>query len=514
MDHLTALQRSLVNRLWPALIAAALLPAGAVIGGEIIGLPDPLTYAVAGIAAVLLTYAIAANVVRAALLPVKTLRQAILHVSKETSSEPAPELDKIHLGREMLSTLTIQIYEMASRAAHNQEVEATPAAAVIGGEHMLNATPLPVITVDSSSNIRFINDAALVYLGLTITDRPKLVGKNINETISLNFPSEATYEKWLAECQNNVVKAGNTWNRVRLVDINGATTKQFDLTTSFSKGAGDVESVLVFFDRTESYGADDQQISFVAMAVHELRTPLTIMRGYIEVFEDELGPTLPHDLKDFMFKMKASAQQLTAFVSNILNVARVEENQLILTLHKEDLKSLLEAAVADLELRASVHGKHVSLEVAPNIPLVAADRISVHEVINNLVDNAIKYGGQSDQIKISCVVGRDGMIETSVQDFGVGIPASIIPKLFDKFYRSHRSNTQASGTGLGLYLCKAIVNAHGGNIWVQSKEGEGSVFTFSLEAYDEQRHGAEAHGQDGIMRGAHGWIKNHSLYRQ
>jgi two-component system phosphate regulon sensor histidine kinase PhoR/two-component system sensor histidine kinase VicK len=260
--------------------------------------------------------------------------------------------------------------------------------------------------------------------------------------------------------------------------------------------------------------ASQAKSRFLSNMSHELRTPLTIMRGYIEVFEDELGPTLPHDLKDFMFKMKASAQQLTAFVSNILNVARVEENQLILTLHKEDLKSLLEAAVADLELRASVHGKHVSLEVAPNIPLVAADRISVHEVINNLVDNAIKYGGQSSQIKISCVVGRDGMIETSVQDFGVGIPASIIPKLFDKFYRSHRSNTQASGTGLGLYLCKAIVNAHGGNIWVQSKEGEGSVFTFSLEAYDEQRHGAEAHGQDGIMRGAHGWIKNHSLYRQ
>jgi signal transduction histidine kinase len=284
------------------------------------------------------------------------------------------------------------------------------------------------------------------------------------------------------------------------------------MAASYSKANGEVESVIVLFDHTDVYAKDDQEISFVAMAVHELRTPLTIMRGYIEVFEDELGPTLEPELKDFMHKMNASAQQLTAFVSNILNVARVEENQLTLTLQKQSLKDILTSSVADLELRARVHGKHIELTVPDNLPPIAADRISLQEIINNLVDNAIKYSGKSDKIVISAQPTAD-MIQIDVQDFGVGIPDGVVPRLFDKFYRSHRSKVQIGGTGLGLYLCKALVTAHGGNIWVKTHEGEGSIFSFTLEPYSEAKHGAEAKNQEGITRGAHGWIKNHSMYR-
>ena len=520
MDHFKSLQKSVVTLLWLFLALTGALPLALWLAGRYFEVPF-VPLAIGAIAVGIVMSILCANLLaRRILEPLKNLRQAILHVSRDTSSEPAPSLEKIGLGREMVSTLALQIYDMASKV-HEPVVEAaaltpqiSPEAGVIGGLKMLNATPLPVFTIDSTAALHYINDTALNYLGIDSSKRDSLIGKNINDILNLNFPSELTYETWLADCQKNVIKAGNTWTRVRLVDGEGNLSKQFDMAASYSKGAGDVESVIVLFDHTETYAADDQEISFVAMAVHELRTPLTIMRGYIEVFEDELGPTLQPELKDFMHKMNASAQQLTAFVSNILNVARVEENQLVLTLHKENLGQIMEKAVSDLELRARVHGKHINVQVAPNIPAVAADPISVHEVINNLVDNAIKYGGQTDSIDILVQMGRDGMVETSVRDYGVGIPAAVIPKLFDKFYRSHRSRVQIGGTGLGLYLSKAIVSAHGGNIWVNSKEGEGSIFTFTLEPYDEARHGAEAHGQDGIMRGAHGWIKNHSMYRR
>src|SRR5690606_41774329 len=87
------------------------------------------------------------------------------------------------------------------------------------------------------------------------------------------------------------------------------------------------EFIVTLFDRTLHYNQDEQDLSFVALAVHELRTPLTMLRGYVEVFQDELGPTLPPDLQDFMHKMAASATQLAGFVNNILNVARVEADQ-------------------------------------------------------------------------------------------------------------------------------------------------------------------------------------------
>jgi signal transduction histidine kinase len=94
----------------------------------------------------------------------------------------------------------------------------------------------------------------------------------------------------------------------------------------------------------------------------------------------------------------------------------------------------------------------------------------------------------------------------------MGIPESVMSQLFQKYHRSHRSSAQIGGTGLGLFLSKALINAHGGNIWVRSKEGEGSIFTFTLLPFD-QISSEQVAGEDGIIRGAHGWIKNHSLYR-
>ena len=513
MDHFKALSETVFGRIWLGIVLVALVPIGIWQAGTFYHLNDVVLAVVGGAGLLAASLLIARGLTHMALEPIKNVRLAILYVNSDTSNEAAPDIDKIHTGREMVSALVLQIYEMARRAGQSGVVAALPQSAD-DGLQILNMTPLPLLAVNSASQLHFMNDAALTYLGLDASQRQNYTGKSINDLLNMSFPSELTYESWLADCQKNVIKANTSWKRVRLVDENGNPTKQFDLAASYSKGAGEAESIVVLFDHTTDYAADDQEIGFVAMAVHELRTPLTIMRGYIEVFEDELGPTLPPELKDFMHKMNASAQQLTAFVSNILNVARIEENQLVLTLHKEDLSAILSSAVADLELRAQVHGKHIVLQIAPGLPAVAADRISIHEVINNLVDNAIKYGGKSDTINIFSTLNGEGMVETSVQDFGVGIPESVVTKLFDKFYRSHRSRVQIGGTGLGLYLCKALVSAHGGNIWVNSREGESSIFTFTLEAYNEAQHGAEAQGQNGIMRGAHGWIKNHSMYRR
>lgn len=476
-------------------------------------MPLTITIGIVATVIILLAVLVAYYVVHYTMQPLAYLRQGILHVSSQTSRLPAPQVTDLHLGQELVTQLLRSVYDMASHTTQAvQAGQVSPEAVVIGGEAMLNATPLPVFTVAPNNTLHYINDAGLVFLGLQLTQRAQLSGKNINDILNLSFPNDTTYEAWIDQSRKNVLKSGMSWDRVRLIDADGNPTKQFDMAASYSKASQSVESVIVLFDHTDTYAKDDQEISFVAMAVHELRTPLTVMRGYIEVFEDELGPTLSPELKDFMHKMNASAQQLTSFVSNILNVARVEENALVLTLQRHNLKEIMTSAVADLEMRANVHGKHIELTIAADVPDVAVDRISLHEVINNLVDNAIKYSGTSDRILISAHLESD-MVQVDVQDFGLGIPDSVVPKLFDKFYRSHRSKVQIGGTGLGLYLCKAIVTALGGNIWVRTKEGAGSTFSFTLEPYSDQKHGSAA-DPDGIMRGAHGWIKNHSMYRR
>jgi signal transduction histidine kinase len=233
------------------------------------------------------------------------------------------------------------------------------------------------------------------------------------------------------------------------------------------------------------------------------------------VFEEELGPTLSPELNDFLHKMEVSAKQLTAFVNNILNVARVDEDQLTLRLMEEKWESIIRNSTHDIELLAQVHGISIQYNIDGDIPTVAVDRVSIYEVINNLLDNAIKYSGTSKKIFVTSRLNKEGMVETTVQDFGVGIPTSVLPQLFEKFHRNHRNKTQIAGTGLGLFLSKAIVNAHGGQIWVKSKVDEGSTFGFTVQPYTNVATELKTgDGNTDITRNAHGWIKNHSLYRR
>jgi hypothetical protein len=106
--------------------------------------------------------------------------------------------------------------------------------------------------------------------------------------------------------------------------------------------------------------------------------------------------------------------------------------------------------------------------------------VSMYEVIGNLIDNAIKYSGESKKILITSQLNQEGLIETAVQDFGVGIPTNVVPNLFTKFYRNHRNRAQIGGTGLGLYLCRRLAEIMGGRIWVESEFKKGSTFSIEL----------------------------------
>ena len=460
--------------------------------------------------AVIMSFLTALAVAPALLAPVRALWQAIVHLSPQTQGIAAPDPGKLHIGHELVTNLMSQIYQLATLA----EQAATPVTQKVGwrANFIANNLPLPLIVLDSNKYIMFANNAAGVYL-----DRPvaELIAQNFYSVVDMSFPNNDTFDSWLTAAEANAATASKSWERVRLTKPDGTAIRQFDLAAYYNKNNPDkIETMVVMFDHTERYAQDDQAMSFVALSVHELRTPLTLLRGYIEVFDEELGNQLTPELKDFMVKMNAAAQQLTAFVSNILNVARVEDNQLVLQLHEDNWADIIRTAANNMALRAHVRGITLEYSIAPDLPPVGVDRVSIYEVIDNLLDNAIKYSGDSKTIRISTFLNDEQLVETSVQDYGVGIPASVLPNLFTKFYRNHRNRAQIGGTGLGLYLSKAIVSAHGGNIWVNSKEGEGSTFSFTVLPYaklaDEMKNGDNKE----IVRGAHGWIKNHSLYRR
>ncbi len=444
------------------------------------------------------------------LSPMKNVWLALMHVSSRQNSQAAPNIDRAKFGKTLAKSMALQIYSLAGgQQPQPAESQSDATQAVLWSVQTL---PMPLIICDAKQNIYFANEAANRFFG----DGNNLTGQPLNDVIRMKFQDKNTYETWLNGNRGHKVVDTQSWKRVTSSDLNRKVVRQFDLFAYFNEGISEnFETTLLFYDKSQDYGQEDQGVDYVAMAVHELRTPLTIMRGYIEVLEDEVSKQVPPEYQEFIHKLSGSTQQLNSFVSNILNVARIDAEQLSLQIEECDWAETLKEACTDMELRAKIRGKHFEYQIEEGLPTVAIDKLSMYEVITNLLDNAIKYSVKSQKIIIGTRKSLDGRVETYIQDFGIGIPNSVLPQLFNKFYRSHRSRTQVGGTGLGLYLSKAIVEAQFGEIWVRSKEGEGSTFGFTLPPYSAvagQLKNSDNKAQ--IERHRQGWIKNHSFVKR
>ena len=513
MDHLTKLKKQLRNQLFLGLLISGLSVVAAWwFGSRYLELDTTyilsLTIFVALFSSLILAQVLSDSLIK----PIKSLWQAILHVTPNSNNIPAPNLEEIKLGRELVTSLSLQVYQLASHQSSNEQDLAEHRNQTIQAVNIVSHMPLPLFVFNKDQLVTNASDVALEYCKI---ESAQLFGKPIFDNLHLEFPSAFTLESWIADCQAHKATDSAQWERVRVQLPDEKDFRQCDMVGYYNRdNPSGTEFIITLFDQSERYKRDDSDISFIALAVHELRTPLTLLKGYIEVFEDELQGKLDPELTDFMHKMQVSAAQLSSFVNNILNVARVEDSQLSLHLSEESWDKVLHQAVNDLSLRAEVHGKQIEYHAEPNLPNVAIDSVSIQEVVYNLLDNAIKYSKDSKRIVVETKLNPDGLIVTTVQDFGVGMPASVLPNLFEKFYRNHRTKESIGGTGLGLYLSKAIVNAHGGQIWAESKEGQGATFGFSLLPYTQLADELKTGNNTDIVRNAHGWIKNHSFYRR
>ena len=232
---------------------------------------------------------------------------------------------------------------------------------------------------------------------------------------------------------------------------------------------------------------DKMKSDFVAVASHELRTPLSIIKGYADAFQyGEMG-----DLTDFqMEKIKivnARADQMTKIINDLLDVTRMEEGRLVGQRWPAPVEGLVVNAVSEYKGRAVQCGQHLRYRVEENLPPVSVDVWRVHQVMENLIDNAIKFTPAGGSIVIAARSAPEpGMVEIEVRDTGPGIPAGEQERLFSMFYQVETDSTRtAGGLGLGLVISKGIIEGHGGRIWVESEPGKGSAFKFTLPVHRE-----------------------------
>lgn len=509
-DYYPHFRRNTIIKLVAVELIATMLSAGA----TYVVLLLPMDFMVAGMFGVVLFFAFMQVIILTLLFnaitePVRIISQAINHVAKQMTDLPPPDINQRRYEKSGLKRVVQTIYDLALNAPEvpnaiptttNQQARTT----TTNVNGLLDAVPCGIVGLNTSGEVVYANKHA-----------PVIMAGDHGQEITLRFDKGDSLNDW-RHLAATKLRDTKLWTRIadKLPEQDGR--RIFDVIASYEKGStSGYETILVTIDRTSTYSEAEEDMDFIALAAHELRGPITVIRGYLDVLGDELAPLLKADQTELIDRLNVSANRLSGYINNILNVSRYDRQHLELHLHQESLLAIIQSVWPDLEMRARTQNRLLTAQIPPDLPAVAADQGSLSEVISNLVDNAIKYSNDGGQVIVSASVKGD-FVECTVQDFGIGIPSSVTGNLFSKFYRSHVSRSAVAGTGLGLYISKAIIDSHGGQIWVRSTEGQGTIFGFTLPVYATvaDKLAATKGANEGIIETQHGWIKNHAMVRK
>jgi two-component system, OmpR family, phosphate regulon sensor histidine kinase PhoR len=245
---------------------------------------------------------------------------------------------------------------------------------------------------------------------------------------------------------------------------------------------------LVLEDVSELRRLQQIRAEFIDNLSHELRTPLTTVSLLAETLTreaDAAGDAIPAKMRDRIGKIEVETGHLVQMVSELLDLSRIESGGTITAVDLLDLGQIATDSTERLRLFADRQGVVLRVEVARNLPAVRGDEARLGQVFVNLLHNAVKFSPDGGDVVVTVNV-QDGRVVGSVADRGVGIPRAAQARIFERFYKVDRARVrgEAGGTGLGLAIARHIIDQHGGTIWVESVEGAGSTFLFSLPIAD------------------------------
>ena len=220
----------------------------------------------------------------------------------------------------------------------------------------------------------------------------------------------------------------------------------------------------------------------LSTATHGLKTPLTSIVGYVDrmlIHQDTVGPLTERQHR-YLETVQKNACRLQTLIDDLLDVSRIETGSLQLSLVELDLAEEIPGLIHVMQSQIDQTGIQLTLKIPPTLPLVNGDRLRFSQVITNLVSNACKYSPPGTAVTIGAKV-LEGLVQIDISDNGIGVSKANQTQLFTKFFRVDNSSTrQTTGTGLRLFITKHIVEAHGGTIWVNTEEGKGSTFSFTM----------------------------------
>jgi PAS domain S-box-containing protein len=216
----------------------------------------------------------------------------------------------------------------------------------------------------------------------------------------------------------------------------------------------------------------------LANVSHELRTPLASIKGFIETLIETDVKWSKQQQLDFLQSANIEADRLTLLIGDLLDMSRIDSGKLNLDKRSFPISEILDSTSGILSVITAKY--RLAILKASDLPPIQVDKVRIAQVITNLVENAIKFSSEGSQIEINAML-KDKDVIISVEDKGTGMPPEVVANLFNRFYQANQMfEGRTRGTGLGLTICKGIVEAHGGKIWVESQLGKGSKFSFSI----------------------------------
>jgi PAS domain S-box-containing protein len=334
-------------------------------------------------------------------------------------------------------------------------------------EAMLHSINDGVIAVNNEAQVILVNSAAERILDLppfSQTDRHHVKEVISNQNLASIFLKSLNTRRELAE----------------EVQLDPHDRRLLEVETSLIETSpGErIGIIAIIRDITALRELEQAKSDFVSTVSHELRTPLTSIKAYTATLRRRDVEFDENTRQDFLQVIEEETDRLTRLVSDILDVSRIESGRLTLKKRDFDLSKLVRIIIGKLQ---SQFPNHEIVLISPeSMGPVRADPDKIEQVFVNLVDNAAKYSPSGGEITLT-LEAQARSVECSVKDIGVGVPEEHLPHIFEKFHRvDNRATREIYGTGLGLYVSKSIVEAHGGNIWAESVLGEGSTFRFTL----------------------------------
>ena len=254
-------------------------------------------------------------------------------------------------------------------------------------------------------------------------------------------------------------------------------SRQFVARAAPVSSGGGGGAVLVLHDITDLRRADQIRRDFVANVSHELRTPLTAIRGYVEALLDE--PPDAAQTRHFLEIVAKHSTRMERLVTNLLRLARLDARQEPLDIASCDIQQIFTSVVADLSHTIDAKRQRATVSVAPDACAIQADPAKLHDIVRNLVENAVNYSPEQAEVRLEAL-RRDGQVEVIVSDSGPGIPPADLTRVFERFYRVDKARARPGGIGLGLAIVRHLVELHGGTARAENHQGGGARFTVTL----------------------------------